>query len=143
MAGLSPLLVGVASSAMILQRWVPQARILSAHCSFQTTARRYNHSMPNSTSYKGMKNLLLPTLRSDPKDAHSVSHKLLVRAGFIRQLGTGMYIMLPLAYRVLQKIERIIDEEMQSVGTDAKHVLTPCYYTNRNQNKAMRIGLHA
>ena len=53
----------------------------------------------------------IPTLRDDPTDAEAASHKLLVRAGFIRQLMAGVYTLLPLAYRSRRKIQQIIEEE--------------------------------
>jgi prolyl-tRNA synthetase len=58
----------------------------------------------------------IPTLKEAPTDALVASHKLLVRAGFIRQLGAGIYDYLPLARRSLAKIERIIREEMDAIG---------------------------
>jgi len=58
----------------------------------------------------------IPTLRDDPADAEAASHKLLVRAGFIRQLMSGVYSLLPLGVRSMQKIERIIREEMNRIG---------------------------
>ncbi|HEX9399296.1 MAG TPA: proline--tRNA ligase [Anaeromyxobacter sp.] len=58
----------------------------------------------------------VPTLKEAPADAQVASHKLLVRAGFIRQLGAGIYDYLPLARRSLAKIEAIIREEMDAVG---------------------------
>ncbi|MCP4309451.1 MAG: proline--tRNA ligase [bacterium] len=58
----------------------------------------------------------IPTLRDDPTDAEAVSHKLLVRAAFIRQLMAGVYTLLPLAYRSRRKIRRIIEEEMDAIG---------------------------
>jgi prolyl-tRNA synthetase len=61
-------------------------------------------------------NAFIPTLRDDPADAEAPSHRLLVRAGFVRQLGSGLYSMLPLGRRVLGKIERIIREEMTGIG---------------------------
>ncbi|TMQ19253.1 MAG: proline--tRNA ligase [Deltaproteobacteria bacterium] len=60
--------------------------------------------------------LFLPTLKEAPADAQVVSHKLLVRAGFIRQLGAGIYDYLPLATRSLAKIAAIIREEMARLG---------------------------
>jgi prolyl-tRNA synthetase len=60
--------------------------------------------------------LFIPTLKEAPADAQVASHKLLVRAGFIRQLGAGIYDYLPLARRTLAKIESIIREEMDAVG---------------------------
>ncbi|MFL5271222.1 MAG: proline--tRNA ligase, partial [Anaeromyxobacteraceae bacterium] len=60
--------------------------------------------------------LFIPTLKEAPADAQVASHKLLVRAGFIRQLGAGIYDYLPLAKRTLTKIEAIIREEMAAIG---------------------------
>jgi len=58
----------------------------------------------------------IPTLRDDPTDAEAVSHRLLVRAAFIRQLMAGVYTLLPLAFRSRRKIRRIIEEEMDAIG---------------------------
>ena len=58
----------------------------------------------------------IPTLRDDPADAEAVSHKLLLRAGFARQLMAGVYSLLPLGQRVRLKIMRIIREEMNAIG---------------------------
>lgn len=58
----------------------------------------------------------VPTLRDDPADAEAVSHRLLVRAGLARQLAAGIYSLLPLGWRVCQKIERIVREEMERIG---------------------------
>jgi prolyl-tRNA synthetase len=58
----------------------------------------------------------IPTLREDPADAEVVSHKLLLRAGMIRQLSAGIYSYLPLAWRTLRRIEQIIREEMDAIG---------------------------
>jgi prolyl-tRNA synthetase len=58
----------------------------------------------------------VPTLKEAPADAQVASHKLLVRAGFIRQLGAGIYDYLPLARRSLAKIEAVIREEMDAIG---------------------------
>ncbi len=58
----------------------------------------------------------IPTLREDPADAEVVSHKLLLRSGLIRQLGSGIYSYLPLAQRAVLKIANIIREEMNAVG---------------------------
>jgi prolyl-tRNA synthetase len=60
--------------------------------------------------------LFIPTLKEAPADAQVASHKLLVRAGFIRQLGAGIYDYLPLAKRTLTKIEAIVREEMNAIG---------------------------
>ena len=58
----------------------------------------------------------VPTLKEAPADAQVASHKLLVRAGFIRQLGAGIYDYLPLAKRSLARIEAIVREEMNAIG---------------------------
>ncbi len=60
--------------------------------------------------------LFTPTLRDAPGDAEAASHKLLVRGGFIRQLHAGHYTLLPLAFRVKQKVTRIVREEMDAIG---------------------------
>jgi prolyl-tRNA synthetase len=65
----------------------------------------------------------LPTLREDPKDAEAVSHKLMVRAGLIRRLGSGAYSYLPLGLRALHKASTIVREEMDRVG--AQELLLP------------------
>jgi prolyl-tRNA synthetase len=59
---------------------------------------------------------LLPTLREDPADAEAVSHRLMVRAGLIRQLGAGMWTFLPAGYRVVKRVEAIIREELDAIG---------------------------
>src|SRR5215203_4788333 len=58
----------------------------------------------------------LPTLREDPADAEALSHKLMVRAGLIRQLGTGMWTFLPAGYRVVKRVEAIIRGEIDAIG---------------------------
>ena len=58
----------------------------------------------------------IPTLREDPADAEVVSHKLLLRAGLVRQLGAGIYSLLPLAQRVTLRIMQILREEMNRIG---------------------------
>ncbi len=63
-----------------------------------------------------MQNAFIPTLREDPADAESVSHKLLVRAGYVRKISAGIYAYLPLAWRVLKKIMDIVREEMDAIG---------------------------
>ncbi len=70
-----------------------------------------------------MSRLFLRTLRDDPSDAEVESHKLLVRAGYIRKVAAGIYSWLPLGYRVLRKVEQIVREEMDAAG--AQEVLLP------------------
>jgi prolyl-tRNA synthetase len=60
--------------------------------------------------------LFFTTLREDPADAEMVSHRLLVRAGYVRQLGSGIYTLLPLGFRVTQRVEQVIREEMNAIG---------------------------
>jgi prolyl-tRNA synthetase len=60
--------------------------------------------------------LFFASLRDDPAEAEMVSHKLLVRAGYVRQLGSGIYTILPLGFRVQKKIEQIIREEIDAIG---------------------------
>jgi prolyl-tRNA synthetase len=60
--------------------------------------------------------LFLPTLRDAPADAEAASHQLLVRGGFIRQIGAGLWAMLPLGWRVHMRIEQIIREEINAIG---------------------------
>jgi prolyl-tRNA synthetase len=59
---------------------------------------------------------LVPTLREDPADAEAISHKLMLRAGLVRQLAAGIYVYLPVGQRVLDKVNRIIREEMNGIG---------------------------
>ncbi len=63
-----------------------------------------------------MSELFLRTLRDDPADAEVPSHKLLIRAGYVRQIGPGLYSWLPLGLRVLRRIEAIVREEMVAIG---------------------------
>ncbi|MBO5948723.1 proline--tRNA ligase [bacterium] len=70
-----------------------------------------------------MSNLFVQTLREFPSDAEVQSHKLLVRAGYIRKLANGVYNYLPLMWRVLRKVENIVREEMDNAG--AQELLMP------------------
>ena len=71
--------------------------------------------------------LFLPTLREDPTDAEAVSHKLLVRGGFVRQVSAGLWSYLPLGWKIHRKVEQIIREEMDAIGAQEflAPVLTP------------------
>jgi prolyl-tRNA synthetase len=64
-----------------------------------------------------LSNFLLPTVKEPPADAEAVSHKLLVRAGLARQVGAGLWSYLPAGWRVHRKVEQIIREEMDRIGT--------------------------
>jgi prolyl-tRNA synthetase len=67
--------------------------------------------------------LFFPTLREDPADAEAVSHKLLVRAGFIRQVSAGVWTFLPLGWRVHEQVAQIVRGEMDAIG--AQELLMP------------------
>jgi prolyl-tRNA synthetase len=71
--------------------------------------------------------LFIPTLREAPADAEAVSHKLLVRGGYIRQVSAGLWTFMPIGWRVQRKIEQIIREEMDAIGGQEMEmpVLTP------------------
>jgi prolyl-tRNA synthetase len=61
-------------------------------------------------------NYLLPTEKQAPADAEALSHKLMVRAGLVRQLGAGLWTWLPAGYRVIKRVEAIVREEMDAIG---------------------------
>jgi prolyl-tRNA synthetase len=82
--------------------------------------------------------LHIPTLREDPADADAASHRLLLRAGFIRQLMAGHYSMLPLGMRVRAKIIDIIREEMNAIG--AQEFLLPCMHPAEIWERSGRLG---
>jgi prolyl-tRNA synthetase len=71
--------------------------------------------------------LFIPTLREDPGDAEAVSHRLLVRGGFIRQLAAGLWTYLPLGWRVHERVAQIVREEMNAIGAQEMFmpVVTP------------------
>jgi len=79
----------------------------------------------------------VPTLRDDPADAEVVSHKLLLRAGFIRRVTSGVYNYLPMGLRVLRKIEAIIREEMNRAG--AQELLMPMVQPSELWEKSGRM----
>ncbi|QCB93960.1 proline--tRNA ligase [Cellulomonas shaoxiangyii] len=68
-----------------------------------------------------MSTLFVRTLREDPADAEVASHRLLVRAGYIRRAAPGIYTWLPLGLRVLAKVERVVREEMDAIGAQEVH----------------------
>ena len=70
-----------------------------------------------------MSRLLLRTLRDAPGDAEVASHRLLIRAGYIRRVASGIYTYLPLGQRVLSRITEIVREEMNRAG--AQEILMP------------------
>ena len=85
--------------------------------------------------------LFLPTLRDAPSDAEAVSHKLLVRGGFIRQVSAGLWTFMPLGWRVHRKIEQVIREEMDAIG--AQEMLMPVLTPAELWETTGRIGIAA
>ncbi|MGI9006472.1 MAG: proline--tRNA ligase [Streptosporangiaceae bacterium] len=83
--------------------------------------------------------LHIPTLRDDPADADAASHRLLLRAGFIRQLMAGHYSLLPLGVRVRAKVMQIIREEMNGIG--GQEFLLPCMQPAHIWEKTGRIAV--
>jgi prolyl-tRNA synthetase len=69
-----------------------------------------------------MSELFVRTLREDPADAEVPSHRWLVRAGYVRRVAPGIYSWLPLGYRVLRNVERIVREEMEGIGAQEVHL---------------------
>jgi prolyl-tRNA synthetase len=60
--------------------------------------------------------MLIPTLRETPSDTEAISHRLMLRAGYVRQLAAGLYIFLPLGWRVISRIHAVLREEMDAIG---------------------------
>src|ERR671935_1688801 len=83
--------------------------------------------------------LFLPTLRDAPADAEATSHRLLVRGGFIRQTGAGLWTFLPLGWRVHQKVVQIMREEIDAIG--GKEMLEPVLTPAELWETSGRIGL--
>src|SRR3954454_12844312 len=81
----------------------------------------------------------LPTLHDDPADAEALSHKLMVRAGLIRQVGTGMWTFLPAGYRVIKRIEAIVREEIDAIG--GQEVLMPVLQPAELWRRSGRYGI--
>jgi prolyl-tRNA synthetase len=76
---------------------------------------------PRSGELLRLSSLFVRTLREDPADAEVASHKLLVRAGYIRRAAPGVYSWLPLGLRVLAKVEQVVREEMAAIGAQEVH----------------------
>ena len=86
-----------------------------------------------------MQGRLMPTLRDAPADAEAISHKLMVRAGLIRQLASGLYTILPVGLRVLRRVEAIVREEMDAIG--AQEILMPVMHPAEIWETTGRYGL--
>lgn len=80
--------------------------------------------------------LLIPTLKETPQDAEIISHQLMLRAGLIRRLGSGLYTYLPLGFRALRKVQSIVREEMDRAG--AQEVLMPAMHPKEIWEKSGR-----
>jgi len=81
----------------------------------------------------------LPTLKDPPADAEAVSHKLMVRAGLIRQMGAGLWTYLPAGWRVARKVEAIVREEMEAIG--CQEMLMPVLQPAEAWEKTGRYGI--
>jgi prolyl-tRNA synthetase len=81
----------------------------------------------------------LPTLKDPPADAEALSHKLMVRAGLIRQLGAGLWSYLPAGWRVQRKVEAIIREEMEAIG--CQEMLMPVLQPSEPWEKTGRYAI--
>ena len=79
--------------------------------------------MANAAQVQRMSRLMIKTLRDDPADAETASHKLLVRAGYVRRTSAGIWTWLPLGKKVLENVSRIVREEMDAIG--GQEVLLP------------------
>ncbi|MFQ5508867.1 MAG: proline--tRNA ligase [Leptospirillia bacterium] len=83
---------------------------------------------------------LIPTLRDDPADAEVVSHRLMMRGGYIRKVASGIYTYLPLAWRTLRKVEQIIREEMDTAG--AQELRMPAVQPKELWDESERWGVY-
>ena len=83
--------------------------------------------------------LLIPTLKDAPQEAEVISHKLMLRAGMIRKVASGIYTWLPLGLKVLKKIENIVREEMDSSGAAALSLITGMNHSERRDYALKRI----
>ena len=79
--------------------------------------------MANAAQVQRMSRLMIKTLRDDPADAETASHKLLVRAGYVRRTSAGIWTWLPLGKKVLENVSRVVREEMDAIG--GQEVLLP------------------
>src|SRR3954465_13286665 len=99
-------------------RWclgTAQRRYAGPHARAQRR-RAYGPNRINRPTMTRLSSYFLPTVKEAPADAEAVSHKLLVRAGMIRQVGAGLWTFMPAGWRVHRKVEQIIREEMDAIG---------------------------
>jgi prolyl-tRNA synthetase len=83
--------------------------------------------------------ILLPTVKDPPADAEAISHKLLVRAGMVRQVGSGLWTYLPVGWKVHRKVEQIVREELDKVGS--QEMLMPLITPAELWKKSGRYGI--
>ena len=81
---------------------------------------------------------LISTVKEAPNDAQIISHQLMIRAGLISKLASGVYSYLPLGLKVVQKVEKIIREEMNK--SKALELLMPCCTACRNMARIKKMG---
>lgn len=84
--------------------------------------------------------MFLPIIREDPKDAETISHKLMIKSGLIRQISSGIYTFLPLGQKILKKVENIIREEMNRIG--AQELLMPALLPKEPWDETGRWDLY-
>src|ERR1035441_6342187 len=77
---------------------------------------RAAHGLGSAVPMARLSEYLLPTEEEAPADAEAISHKLMVRAGLVRQMGAGLWTWLPAGWRVHQRVVAIIREEMDAIG---------------------------
>ena len=80
--------------------------------------------------------MFIPTLKENPQEAEIISHRLMLRAGMIRKLASGIYSYLPLGFKVLKKVENIIRSQMNSAG--AQELLLPTLHPRHLWEKTGR-----
>ena len=80
----------------------------------------------------------IPTFKEDPSEAEVPSHKLMLRSGFIRKLTSGVYTFLPMGYRTVRKIEKIVREEMNAIG--CQEVLMPILHPTEIYEESGRLA---
>jgi len=87
-----------------------------------------------------MSTLLLRTLRDDPADAEVASHRLLVRAGYVRRVAAGVYSWLPLGYITFRNIERVVREEMDAAGFQ-ESTSHHCFHANHMSQLIVGVNM--
>lgn len=87
-----------------------------------------------------LSSIFLPIIREDPKDAETISHKLMIKSGLIRQISSGIYTFLPLGQKILKKVENIIREEMNRIG--AQELLMPALLPKEPWDETGRWDLY-